>query len=139
MSEAEPLGDGEELLHRQVHPAFVQQGRAGSQAFKPTPKDEGQLSVARGALSSAEAAFDLYTTKLGLESAGVLSVTVAECEGVGLKAYPDPLVEPIEDPAHAFVDYRSCKTSQIEKLAKRLAASARERGWQFQPSPSGGG
>jgi len=33
------------LLHRQVNPAFVQSGRVTSQAFKPTPKDQGLLSV----------------------------------------------------------------------------------------------
>lgn len=134
MSDESPLIDGQELLHRQVHPAFVQDGRVGSQAFKPTPKDQGMLSVARGSLSSAEEAFVLYTTRLELASAGVLSVTVAECEGVALKAFPDPLTEPVEDPAHAFIDFRPCKTSHIEKLAKRLAAMARDRGWQYQPN-----
>jgi hypothetical protein len=33
------------LLHRQINPSWVQQGRVTSQAFRPTPKDESKLSV----------------------------------------------------------------------------------------------
>lgn len=43
-------------LHRQVHPSWVQDGRATSQAFKPTPKDNGRLSVYDGDQMVAEKA-----------------------------------------------------------------------------------
>jgi hypothetical protein len=43
------------LIHRQVHPSFVQAGSISSQVFsvtsqvfKPTPKDLGKLSVYNG-------------------------------------------------------------------------------------------
>jgi len=36
------------LLHRQVNPSWVQQGRVTSQVFKPTPKDNHRLSVYDG-------------------------------------------------------------------------------------------
>lgn len=134
MAESAPLNDPDELLHRQVNPAFVQDGRVGSQAFKPTPKDAGKLSVSRDALASAEEAFTLFTAKLGLSSAGVWSVTVGECSALGLSVHPDPLVEPVEDQAHAFVDFSARTGGETSKLAKRLAALARSRGcrprWQ---------
>ncbi len=79
MRDDKPLSDPDELLHRQVHPAFIRNGRVGSQAFKPTPKDEGKLSVSRGAIASAQQAFLLYTEELKLPSAGAWSVSVAEC------------------------------------------------------------
>lgn len=79
MEGTHPLTDGDELLHRQVHPSFLQQGPVGSQAFRPTTKDQGQLSVSRGAMATAAEAFLLYTTELNLPSGGVWSVSVAEC------------------------------------------------------------
>ena len=36
------------MLLRQIHPAFVQADQATSQAFRPTPKDDGKLSVYDG-------------------------------------------------------------------------------------------
>lgn len=36
------------LLLHQIHPSFIQYGRVTSQAFRPTPKDEGFLSVDDG-------------------------------------------------------------------------------------------
>ena len=68
----EPLSAAEELLLRQVHPAFLRDGRPTSQVWKPTKKDEGKLSVARGTIASPRAAFEHHTTALGLPSAGIL-------------------------------------------------------------------
>lgn len=130
MADELPLDDGDELLHRQVHPSFLQKGRVSSQAFRPTPKDEGMLSVSRGSLSSAEEAYLLYTGDKGLESVGVWSVTVGECAAVALHAFHDPVTEPVPDPAHSFVDFRDATTSGTEKCSKRLAAFARARGCQ---------
>jgi hypothetical protein len=53
-----PLADDEELLFRQVHPSFVRDGRPSSQAFRPTPKDDRKLSVARGALTTPAASYE---------------------------------------------------------------------------------
>lgn len=44
------------LLLRQIHPTFIQYGRVTSQAFRPTPKDEDQLSVDNGDMITAEEA-----------------------------------------------------------------------------------
>jgi hypothetical protein len=81
------LPDDEELLFRQVHPNFVRDGRPSSQAFRPTPKDEGKLSVACESLTTAAAAYELFTAGLGLASAGTWGVAIGECREQGLKAF----------------------------------------------------
>ncbi len=116
------------LLHRQVHPSWVQQGRVTSQLFKPTPKDERKLSVYDGDQISAENAWIHFSGTLGHPSVGVLSVTVSECGAQGLRVAPDP--EPF--PEHVVIDYTGLSAGQIEKAAKRLNAQARQRNWQFQ-------
>ena len=72
------MNDGT-LLLRQVHPTFVQQGRITSQVFKPSTKDNNELSVYDGDQISADAAWRHYTEDLHLASAGVVAVAVAEC------------------------------------------------------------
>lgn len=54
--DAEVLTDDDELPLRQAHPSFVRDGRPSGQAIRPTPRDAGKLSVARGALTTAAAA-----------------------------------------------------------------------------------
>ena len=54
------------LLHRQVHPNFIKNGEAISQAFTPTPKDNTQLSVYDGDMISAAAAWEHFTGVLGI-------------------------------------------------------------------------
>jgi hypothetical protein len=60
----------ETVLFRQIHPIFVQNDRVTSQAFRPTQKDEGKLSVYDGDMISSEDSWK-HHTGLGLESAGV--------------------------------------------------------------------
>ena len=84
------LDDADELLFRQVHQTFVQAGRPTSAAFIPSKKDVGMLSVSRGSLVSAEAAWSLHTKGKGLASAGVWSVTVGECSALQLSCFADP-------------------------------------------------
>ena len=133
MSDDTALTDRGELLHRQVHPHFIDDGHIGTQAFKPTTKDESELSISLGSLSTAEEAFVLYTTGYELPSAGVWSVTVEECGRLGLLARPDPLENPVLDSAHGFIDFRETSRKECGRLAKRLAAFARERGCQYSP------
>lgn len=120
--------NGATLLHRQVNPSWVQQGRVTSQVFKPTPKDNRRLSVYDGDQVSAFHAWLHYTTELGFSSIGVLAVTVAECEELDLAAEPDPT----PFPAHAVIRFDACTPSQIEKKAKLLKAMGEARGWLHQ-------
>ncbi|MCF7853527.1 MAG: hypothetical protein K9N51_01920 [Candidatus Pacebacteria bacterium] len=117
----------ETLLHRQVHPMMLQEGRVTSQVFRPTPKDDKKLSVYDGDQIDAEEAWEHFTGTLGFESAGVMAVTVAECKEEGLPAIADP--DPF--PEHVLVDFSDFSENQIRRKAKRLKAAAENRGWQY--------
>jgi hypothetical protein len=121
------------LLHRQVNPSWVQQGRVTSQVFKPTSKDNLRLSVYDGDQVNAFQAWLHYTIELGFASIGVLAVTVAECGALDLPVEPDP--EPF--PSHAVIRFDACTPSQVEKKAKRLKAAGEARGWQHQAESGG--
>ena len=118
------------LLHRQVHPRFVDsQGITTSQAFRPTLKDSNRLSVYDGSLITAEDAWKHYTDELKLRSIGVLSVTVAQCRGLELPVDSD--AETFSE--HALIDFRGLSRKQIERKANALKAAANARDWQFRP------
>ena len=67
------------LMLRQIHPSFIKQGQITSQAFRPTTKDNLKLSVYDHDMISAEKAYEHYTKKLVKSSAGVMAVSVKEC------------------------------------------------------------
>ena len=118
----------ETLLHRQIHPSFVQSGRPTSQAFRPTPKDEGKLSAYDGDQISPENSWKHYTEELTLASDGVMSLTHQECldAGVSVNADGQPFAE------HASILFGDVNA---EKVSKKLKGKAVTRGWQFQPDP----
>jgi hypothetical protein len=117
------------LLHRQVNPSWVQEGRVSSQAFNPTPKDSGLLSVYDGALMTAEASFLHYTGTQGLKAVGTVSVSEGEVAAVGLSWRPDP--EPF--PEHAVIDFTTLgSASRVKAKAHALAERARARGWTYE-------
>lgn len=119
---------GNSLIHRQVHPSWVQQGRVTSQAFRPTPKDEKRLSAYDGDRISAESAWRHYVQELGYNSSGVLAVVVSECKAQQLAVTPDP--EPF--PEHVLIDFTGLSENEIKKKAKLLKAAAEARGWQYR-------
>lgn len=124
------LSDLHALLHRQVHSSFVRDGRVSSMAFRPTPKDHGQLSVSDGRKVGPREAFERYIGR-GFQSCGVWSVSVTECDQAGMKAYEDPLDD---DDAHALIDFsRLDSRAQQKKAADKLAAAARARGCMHSP------
>lgn len=120
----------ETLLHRQIHPAFVQEGRWTSQAFKPTPKDENRLSVYDGDQIGPPEAWEHYTEELQLESAGVVSVSCQDCstEQLPVEADPAPF------PEHAVIVFNGFSSTEITKKAKKLKSAAEQRGWQYEPA-----
>ncbi len=119
---------GNTLLHRQVNPNWVQQGRVTSQVFRPMPKDAGLLSVYDGDLITAQNAWRHFTGVLGFSSVGVLAVSVSECAAQALTARSDP----DRFPEHAVVDFSGLDRSSIESKAKTLRCNAEQRGWQYQ-------
>lgn len=128
---AHRMTDDEQFLHRQVHPNWVQEGRVTSQAFSPTPKDEGFLSVYDGKQIAPDASFSHYTTVLKLSAAGTVSVSDAEVAAVGLPWKPDPA----PFPEHAVIDFNQLPPPiKVKPKAQALAEKARQRGWTFQPT-----
>jgi len=119
------LDHSEELLHRQVHPQWVVDGERSSQAFRPTKKDDGMLSIALGSKSSGEEAFIHHTRVLNLASGGTWAVTVGEASAVDLRSFEQPLEN---SPAHGFLDFRGLSRGAAESKAKLLRIKASERG-----------
>jgi len=116
-------------LWRQIHPSFMVASQPGSQAFRPTPKDQDLLSFDDGSRIPAEASWQRHTGARGLASIGVLAVTVGECAGEGLPVIADG----IPDPEHVSVGFSGNTTSQRKAISKRLRDFAVARGWQFGP------
>jgi len=125
VTEGTRLEDPDELLHRQVHPSFVQEGRVTSAAFRPTKKDEGQLSVDRGSLATPVESYERHTVSKGLQSAGTWSLSVGECDGEDLPSYED---SEEDNPAHSLIDFRDLSRNQRKKKAKKLKQHAVKRG-----------
>jgi hypothetical protein len=92
-------------VHRQVHPTWLHAGRPTSVAFRPSQKDKNRLSVDLGRLVTAQESFETYTKIGGFVSAGVWSVTQAECAVVGVPVVPDPIEVPYVNKAHAVIDF----------------------------------
>ena len=121
--------DADTPLLRQVHPNWIVAGRVTSQLFSPTPKDEGMLSVYDGDRISAANSWVHYTQDLGLQSSGVMAVTLGECQGYEVTAIADPS----HFPEHVLLDFRPFSRNKVRDLAKRLTRLAADRGWQYQP------
>lgn len=116
------------LLLRQIHPSFIQDGKVTSQAFSPTPKDDKKLSVYDGDLISPLESHAHFTSVLGFKSKGVLGVTVAECNSVGVGSRPDPT----PFPEHAVIDFEDFDNKEIKSKAKKLRTIAEQRDWTYQ-------
>ena len=120
-------------LWRQVHPNFIRENQVTSQAFAPTPKDKGRLSVYDGDQISAEDSWKHYTTptadKPAYPSIGVVAVTVKECKAQETTVVPDP--DSFQE--HVLVDFTKLPNSKRKTVAKELSKIARERGWKYQP------
>jgi hypothetical protein len=123
------LTDGDELLLRQIAPAFVVDGAITSAAFTPTRKDEGLLSVSRGCLVTPQQAWERHTRDKGLKSVGTWGVSVTECE---LPCHGDPTDDPPDD-AHAVIDFRGLSRGAVERRAKQLREVATARGCLYAP------
>jgi len=121
--------DDQTQLLRQVHPSFVQDGKITSQVFRPTPKDDKKLSSYDGDMITPEASFAHFTARADCRSAGVVSITTADCQKLGLPALSDP----DEFPEHVLVDFSEFEKKEIEKKAKILRANAETRDWLYKP------
>lgn len=117
-----------DLLLRQIHPSFIQSGRVTSQAFRPTPKDEGQLSAYDGNMIEPQPAWQHYSNALKKASVGVMAVSRDECTALNLSIEPDPT----PFPQHVLIDFRAFDKKMVESMAKQLRHQAEVRGWLFR-------
>lgn len=113
------------MLLRQIHPVFVVADKATSQAFRPTPKDAGRLSVYDGDSITPEKAWAHYTTVLGLQSSGTMGILVRECATSKLLTLADPA--PFAE--HCLIDFTALSKPEWETATKLLKRFANDRGW----------
>ena len=129
--ERNALADGNELLFRQIHPSFMQNGSPTSQAFMPIPKDKGGMSVDRSSVYSASKSFHEYTVVNGFQSVAVFGLTVAEFAVEAIPCYSDPVPATngfAANPAHCIADFSGLHGSAQKNVAKRLKIVAVARG-----------
>ncbi|OIN59963.1 hypothetical protein [Arsenicibacter rosenii] len=127
------------LLHRQIHPNFVQNKIVSTQAFikendvaslsfVPKESDNNKLSVYNGDKFTPEQAYDHYTQKF--TSFGVLSISKSECDSI------TPLsVAEDNDPfdGHSYIDFTAISSkNQIKIKAQKLRDTAIKRGWSYR-------
>ncbi|GAB3560413.1 hypothetical protein [Spirosoma fluminis] len=126
------------LLHRQVHPNFVQNKTVSTQAFLQqedvsslsfTPKrdDNNLLSVYNGDKFTPEQSYSHYTQKF--ISYGVLSISKSECESIEpLTANEDN--DPFD--GHSHIDFSKVESKgKIKVKAQNLRDIAIKRGWAY--------
>jgi hypothetical protein len=119
------LEDQQEILWRQIHPGFLHDGEVSSQAFRPTPKDDGKVSMRRQAFGAGRAYVDHQ--RLGFRTAGTWGVSVGEVMHTQARAVDDASA-PGRPEAHAYIDYRHLNRRQTEATAKLLKVAAIARG-----------
>jgi hypothetical protein len=128
-----------DLVYRQVHPSHAPDGTPSSQAFNPTPKDEGQLSVDDAGFVTAEGSWNHFTNGLGFKSIGTWALSVEEIETAeGLKLIKSPVVDADNpeknNPAHCLLDFNDLESKgERKRRAQKLAIKASARGCQFNP------
>ena len=131
-----PLNDHDEVLFRQIHPKLYENSIPASVLFAPSLKDQSQLSVDRGSLTTPAASHALYTGN-GFESAAVYGVSVGEFGVEKLQCYPDPVPKTDKlaaNPAHAYADFTAFSPKEGKNIAKRLRNIAVKRGCLHPPA-----
>ena len=127
------LSNAEELLFRQIHPSGLNAGCPCSSCFMPSKSDNGQLSVDRSSITTAEGAHERYT-RAGRRSAAVFGLSVAEFLACGIPCFEDPTHDhPTlpDNPAHALADFSAHGLSSRKMVAKELKRLAITRGRLF--------
>jgi hypothetical protein len=127
-AEGPPLTDTSELLWRQVHPSWMQQGVPTSQAWYPTPKDRKRLSTARSSMIDAEAAYERHLAE-ERKTEGTWAVTVAEADEAATSAHHDGGSNGLPDD-HASLYFGGKNRNAMERASKFLRAAANTRGRQ---------
>lgn len=132
----EPLADQDELLWRNAHPDWIENGKLTSQAFRPTPKDQNKLSSARASKVSVENNFKEFTGDFGLASIGVWAVSVGEAGAEDIQAIYDEHSPSTPTPCltgHTSLDFAEISNNRAKRIGSRLRDQAEKRGVQYPP------
>lgn len=125
-----PLIPSDKRLFRQVRgeERYIKNGVLTSLAFRPLPKDHGELSVDVEPLTSAQQCYEAFKANGG-DTVGVWAVTTQECKNVGLDSYLKPKTTPPLNLSHGYVDFTVvAKEKEERKKGARLAEYAMARG-----------
>lgn len=120
----------ETLLLRLIHPTQVddETGLPSSNAFKPSGKDGGKLSVYNGDKFTLDNCLNHYIMQSDSNKAkGIAGVTVEECNDNALPTEEDN--DPFD--GHCSIDFNGFSNGQKKKLAKELKRLANNRGWLY--------
>lgn len=120
------LEDLQELQFRQIHPSWVDEGHPTRQAFSPSTKDAGCLSLDRSAAIDARQSHENYTS-LGLKSEAVYGIEVGEFAEMPypVECYASPIEEADQwNPHHSHADFnnltkaeRKAKITELRRIA----------------------
>jgi len=120
------IDDPNEVQFRQVNPSWMQDDAPSRQAFDPTRKDEGKLSLDRSASTTAQQAYSNFTA-LGLRSDAVFGITPGECvdEPNSIECHESPLKN---NPHHSHADFNGLSKGERKKKSLELRRYAMGRG-----------
>lgn len=120
------IDDPNEIQFRQVNPNWIQDDAPSRQAFDPTKKDDGKLSLDRSGSTSAQKAHEDFTA-LGLRSEAVFGITPGECaeEPNAIECHESPLDN---NPHHSHADFNGLSKSERKKKSFELRRYAVARG-----------
>ncbi len=121
----------ETILYRIVHPAQAQGDVITSQVFRPNLTGSRLLSVYDGDQMSPENAWESFASRLSADHGrfGVIGVTVAECQTLGLRVGRDDSLAT----GHAFINFVGFSPNQIRRKTRGLKEFAMARGWLIHP------
>ena len=119
------LPPSDNRLFRQVRndERYIRDGVVTSYAFRPMPKDQGELSVDVEPLTTADKCYADFIANGG-HSVGVWAVTTQECAATGLNAYHKPRISPPPNPSHGVVDFKDLTDKESRKKGAKLAEFA---------------
>lgn len=120
------IDDEDEVQFRQVNPSWMEEDSPSRQAFIPTRKDDGKLSLDRSASTTAKQAYDDFRS-LGLNSDGVFGITPRECaeDPNPIECFESPLEN---NPHHSHADFNGLTKSQKKAKSQELRRKAIARG-----------
>jgi hypothetical protein len=124
------IDDPQEVQFRQVNPSWVDEGHPTRQAFSPSTKDYGCLSLDRSISITAKQSFENFTA-LGLKSEAVYGIAASEFgeEPNPIECHASPIEEDVYiNPHHSHADFNGLSKGQRKAKITELRRVALSRG-----------